>query len=88
MAVKEMNGVEINGKSVSVQLVKPPEEYTPPPLSAARNSMGVNHLEKNSNKDAPSATSTYRLPRARSKQPEFEQDSEFPPLDQVSAPLG
>ncbi|XP_052048864.1 RNA-binding protein 44 [Apodemus sylvaticus] len=82
MAVKEMNGVEINGKSVSVQLVKPPEEYTPPPLSAARNSMGVNHLEKNSNKDAPSATSTYRLPRARSKQPEFEQDSEFPPLDQ------
>ncbi|GAB1285233.1 RNA-binding protein 44 [Apodemus speciosus] len=81
MAVKEMNGVEINGKSVTVQLVKIPEEYTPP-LSAARNSISVNHLEKNSNKDAPSASSICRLPGARSKQPESEQDSEFPPLDQ------
>ncbi|XP_028611273.1 RNA-binding protein 44 [Grammomys surdaster] len=82
MAVKEMNGVEINGKSVNVRLVKIPGEHIPPPLSSTGNSTGVSHLEKNSNKDATSASSTCRLPRARSRQLESEQDSEFPPLDQ------
>ena len=52
MAVKEMNGVKINGKSVTVRLVKIPGEYTPPPLSTTGNSTSMNHLEKNTNKDA------------------------------------
>ncbi|NP_001028580.1 RNA-binding protein 44 isoform X1 [Mus musculus] len=82
MAVKEMNGVKINGKSVTVRLVKIPGEYTPPPLSTTGNSTSMNHLEKNTNKDATSASSICRLPRAKSRQLESEQDSEFPPLDQ------
>jgi RNA recognition motif-containing protein len=88
MAVKEMNGVKINGKSVTVRLVKIPGEYTPPPLSTTGNSTSMNHLEKNTNKDATSASSICRLPRAKSRQLESEQDSEFPPLDQVSVPHG
>ncbi|XP_034377962.1 RNA-binding protein 44 [Arvicanthis niloticus] len=82
MAVKEMNGVEINGKSVNVRLVKIPGEHIPPSLSTTGNSTSMSHLEKNTNKDATSASSTCRLPRARSRQLESEQDSEFPPLDQ------
>ncbi|XP_021055015.1 RNA-binding protein 44 [Mus pahari] len=83
-AVKEMNGVKINGKSVNVRLVKIPGEYTPPPpLSTTGNSTSMNHLEKNTNEDATPASSTRRLPRARSRQLESEQDSELPPLDQA-----
>ncbi|OBS59890.1 hypothetical protein A6R68_08977 [Neotoma lepida] len=81
MAVNEMNGIEINGKSVNVQLVKIPGEHTPL-LSKNGNSTSVNHLEKNTNKEGTFASSTCRLPRARPRQLESEQDSEFPPLDQ------
>ncbi|XP_006988742.1 RNA-binding protein 44 isoform X1 [Peromyscus maniculatus bairdii] len=82
MAVQEMNGIEINGKSVNVRLVKIPGEHTPPLLSKNGNGTGVNHLEKMTNKDGAFASSTCRLPRARPRQPESEQDSEFPPLEQ------
>ncbi|XP_031224266.1 RNA-binding protein 44 isoform X2 [Mastomys coucha] len=81
MAVKEMNGIEINGKSVNVRLVKIPGEYTPPPLSTTGKSTSMNHLEKNTN-NTTSAFSACRLPRARSRQLESEQDNEFPLLDQ------
>lgn len=84
MAVQEMNGIEINGKSVNVRLVKIPGEHTPPPLSKNGNSTSVHHLEKMTNKEGTFASSTCRLPRARPRQPESEQDSEFPPLEQVS----
>ncbi|XP_040608961.1 RNA-binding protein 44 isoform X2 [Mesocricetus auratus] len=82
MAVKEMNGIEINGKSVNVRLVKIPGEHTPPLLSKTGNSTSVNPLEKNTNKEGTLASSACRLPRARPRQLESEQDSEFPPLDQ------
>ncbi|CAH6791924.1 RNA-binding protein 44 [Phodopus roborovskii] len=82
MAVKEMNGIEINGKSVNVRLVKIPGEHTPPLLSKTGNSTSVNPLEKNINKEGTFASSACRLPRARPRQLESEQDSEFPPLDQ------
>lgn len=81
-----MNGIEINGKSVNVRLVKIPGEHTPPLLSKNRTSTSVSHLEKNSNKEGPFTSSACRLPRARPRQLESEQDSEFPPLDQVSFP--
>ncbi|XP_059133897.1 RNA-binding protein 44 isoform X2 [Peromyscus eremicus] len=82
MAVQEMNGIEINGKSVNVRLVKIPGEHTPPLLSKNGNNTGVNHLEKITNKEGAFASSTCRLPRARLRQLESEQDSEFPPLEQ------
>ncbi|XP_055472855.1 RNA-binding protein 44 [Psammomys obesus] len=83
MAVKEMNGIEINGKSVNVRLVKIPGEHTPPPLlSKTGSNISVNHLEKNTNKDGTSACSTCKLPRARPRHLESEQDSELPPLEQ------
>ncbi|XP_036028662.1 RNA-binding protein 44 [Onychomys torridus] len=82
MAVQEMNGIEINGKSVNVRLVKIPGEHTPPLLSRNGNSTSVSHLEKMTNKEGTFASSTCRLPRARPRQPESEQDSEFPPLEQ------
>lgn len=85
MAVKEMNGIEINGKSVNVRLVKIPGEHTPPLLSKTGNG-SVNPLEKNPNKEGTLASSACRLSRARPRQLESEQDSEFPPLDQVSFP--
>ncbi|KAI4580376.1 hypothetical protein MJT46_001744 [Ovis ammon polii x Ovis aries] len=40
MAVKEMNGIEIKGKSVNVRLVKTPGEYTSP-LSSKNGNKGV-----------------------------------------------
>ncbi|XP_043733413.1 RNA-binding protein 44 isoform X3 [Cervus elaphus] len=40
MAVKEMNGIEINGKSVNVRLVKTPGEYTSP-LSSKNGNKGI-----------------------------------------------
>ncbi|CAO2625434.1 RNA-binding protein 44, partial [Lemmus lemmus] len=81
-AVKEMNGIEINGKSVNVRLVKIPGEHTPPLLSKNGTSTSASHLEKNSNKEGTFASSACKLPRARPRQLESEQDSEFPPLDQ------
>ncbi|KAK7813393.1 hypothetical protein U0070_007962 [Myodes glareolus] len=81
-AVKEMNGIEINGKSVNVRLVKIPGEHTPPLLSKNGTSTSASHLEKNSNKEGIFASSACRLPRARPRQLESAQDSESPPLDQ------
>lgn len=81
-----MNGIEINGKSVNVRLVKIPGEHTPPLLSKNGTSTSASHLEKNSNKEGIFASSACRLPRARPRQLESAQDSESPPLDQVSFP--
>ncbi|XP_040124021.2 RNA-binding protein 44 isoform X1 [Ictidomys tridecemlineatus] len=81
MAVKEMNGMEINGKSVNVRLVKTPGEYTSPLASKNGNKVGLNNLEKNTNKEM-NASCISKLPRTRPRQLESEQDSEFSPSDQ------
>uniref|UniRef100_A0A8D2JRP2 RNA-binding protein 44 n=1 Tax=Sciurus vulgaris TaxID=55149 RepID=A0A8D2JRP2_SCIVU len=82
MAVKEMNGIEINGKSVNVRLVKTPGEYTSPLSSKNGNKVGLNNLEKNTNKEMNAASSISKLPRTRPRQLGSEQDSEFSPSDQ------
>ncbi|XP_062935936.1 RNA-binding protein 44 [Cynocephalus volans] len=82
MAVKEMNGIEINGKSVNVRLVKTPGEY-PSPLSSKNGSrVSLNNLEKSTSKEINSASSVSRLPRTRPRQLGSEQDSEFFPFGQ------
>ncbi|XP_023115680.1 RNA-binding protein 44 isoform X3 [Felis catus] len=69
MAVKEMNGIEINGKSVNVRLVKTPGECT--------SSLSYkNGMERSTSKEISSASSVSRLPRTRPRQPGSEQDSE------------
>ncbi|XP_053071989.1 RNA-binding protein 44 isoform X3 [Acinonyx jubatus] len=69
MAVKEMNGIEINGKSVNVRLVKTPGEYT--------SSLSYkNGLERSTSKEISSASSVSRLPRTRPRQLGSEQDSQ------------
>ncbi|XP_060481836.1 RNA-binding protein 44 isoform X1 [Panthera onca] len=69
MAVKEMNGIEINGKSVNVRLVKTPGEYT--------SSLSYkNGMERSTSKEISSASSVSRLPRTRPRQLGSEQDSE------------
>ncbi|XP_004427782.1 PREDICTED: RNA-binding protein 44 [Ceratotherium simum simum] len=82
MAVKEMNGIEINGKSVNVRLVKTPGEYTSPLSSKNGNRVSLNNLEKSTSKEITSASSISRLPRTRPRQLGSEQDSEFFPFDQ------
>ncbi|XP_057603166.1 RNA-binding protein 44 [Hippopotamus amphibius kiboko] len=82
MAVKEMNGTEINGKSVNVRLVKTPGEYTSPVSSKNGNKVSFNNLEKSISKEINSASSLSRLPRTRPRQLGSEQDSEFFPFDQ------
>ncbi|KAB0406176.1 hypothetical protein E2I00_000759, partial [Balaenoptera physalus] len=83
LAVKEMNGIEINGKSVNVRLVKTPGEYTSPLPSKNGNKVSFNNLEKNISKEINSASSISRLPRTRPRQQlGSEQDSEFFPFDQ------
>uniref|UniRef100_A0A671DUE8 RNA-binding protein 44 n=2 Tax=Rhinolophus ferrumequinum TaxID=59479 RepID=A0A671DUE8_RHIFE len=77
MAVKEMNGIEINGKSVNVQLVKTPGEYTSPLSSKSGHRVSLNNLEKRTSKEINSASSISRLPRTRPRQRGSEQDSEF-----------
>nr|XP_023440932.2 RNA-binding protein 44 isoform X4 [Dasypus novemcinctus]XP_058155779.1 RNA-binding protein 44 isoform X4 [Dasypus novemcinctus] len=84
MAVKEMNGLEINGKSVNVRLVKTPGEYTSPLSSKNGSRVSLNNLEKSTNKEINSASSISRLPRTRPRQLGSEQDSEFFPLDHKS----
>ncbi|XP_040306441.1 RNA-binding protein 44 isoform X2 [Herpailurus yagouaroundi] len=69
MAVKEMNGIEINGKSVNVRLVKTPGEYT--------SSLSYkNGMERSTSKEISSASSVSRLPRTRPRQLGSEQDSQ------------
>ncbi|XP_070643077.1 RNA-binding protein 44 [Bos indicus] len=81
MAVKEMNGIEIKGRSVNVRLVKTPGEYTP--LSSKNgNKVSFSNLEKSTSKEMSSPSSVSRLPRTRPRQPGSEQDSEFFPFDQ------
>ncbi|XP_073073997.1 RNA-binding protein 44 isoform X2 [Manis javanica] len=82
MAVKEMNGVEINGKSVNVRLVKIPGEYISPPSSKNGNRVTLNNLEKGTSKEINSASCVSRFPRTRPRQPGAEQDSEFFPFSQ------
>ncbi|XP_030710492.1 RNA-binding protein 44 [Globicephala melas] len=83
LAVKEMNGTEINGKSVNVRLVKTPGEYTSPLSSKNGNKVSFSNLEKNISKEVNSASSVSRLPRTRPRQQlGSEQDSEFFAFDQ------
>uniref|UniRef100_A0A8C8YVJ8 RNA-binding protein 44 n=1 Tax=Prolemur simus TaxID=1328070 RepID=A0A8C8YVJ8_PROSS len=82
MAVKEMNGLEINGKSVNVRLVKTPGEYPSPLASKFGNKTSLNNLEKSTNKEINSAIPVPRLPRTRPRQLGSEQDSEFFSFDQ------
>ncbi|XP_017393289.1 RNA-binding protein 44 [Cebus imitator] len=82
MAVKEMNGIEINGKSVNVRPVKTPGEYTSPLSSKNGNRINSNNLEKSTNKEIHSAFSISRLPRTRPRQLGSEQDSECFPSNQ------
>lgn len=82
MAVKEMNGREINGKSVNVRLVKTPGEYASPLSSKNGNRGSLNNLEKSASKEVSAASSVSRLPRTRPRQPGSEQDSEFVHFDQ------
>ncbi|XP_029081432.1 RNA-binding protein 44 [Monodon monoceros] len=83
LAVKEMNGTEINGKSVNVRLVKTPGEYTSPLSSKSGNKVSFSNLEKNISKEVNSASSVSRLPRTRPRQQlGSEQDSEFFAFDQ------
>ncbi|XP_012504276.1 PREDICTED: RNA-binding protein 44-like [Propithecus coquereli] len=77
MAVKEMNGLEINGKSVNVRLVKIPGEYPSPLASKYENKTSLNNLEKSTNKEINSAIPVPKLPRTRPRQLGSEQDSEF-----------
>ncbi|XP_052494063.1 RNA-binding protein 44 [Budorcas taxicolor] len=82
MAVKEMNGIEIKGKSVNVRLVKTPGEYTSPLASKNGNKISFSNLEKSTSKEISSPSSISRLPRTRPRQLGSEQDSEFFPFDQ------
>uniref|UniRef100_A0A8C6D2L3 RNA-binding protein 44 n=1 Tax=Moschus moschiferus TaxID=68415 RepID=A0A8C6D2L3_MOSMO len=82
MAVKEMNGVEIKGKSVNVRLVKTPGEYTSPLSTKNGNKVSFSNLEKSTSKEISSPSSISRLPRTRPRQLGSEQDSEFFPFDQ------
>ncbi|XP_045414634.1 RNA-binding protein 44 [Lemur catta] len=82
MAVKEMNGLEINGKSVNVRLVKTPGEYPSPLASKFGNKTSLNNLEKSTDKEINSAIPVPRLPRTRPRQLGSEQDSEFFSFDQ------
>ncbi|XP_048200095.1 RNA-binding protein 44 [Perognathus longimembris pacificus] len=51
MAVKEMNGIEINGKSANVRLVKTPGEYMSPLIPKSGSRVSSNHVEKNTSKE-------------------------------------
>ncbi|KAM5266692.1 RNA-binding protein 44 [Hipposideros larvatus] len=82
MAVKEMNGIEINGKSVNVRLVKTPGDCISPLSSRNGHRASLNILEKRTSKEINSASSISRLPRTRPRQLGSEQDSEFFHLDQ------
>ncbi|XP_006152013.1 RNA-binding protein 44 [Tupaia chinensis] len=82
MAVKEMNGIEINGKSVNVRLVKTPGDYTSPLFSKTGNKVSLNNLEKSTNKEFNSNSSISILPRTRPRQLESEQDGEVFPFEQ------
>uniref|UniRef100_A0A2K5J7U2 RNA-binding protein 44 n=2 Tax=Colobus angolensis palliatus TaxID=336983 RepID=A0A2K5J7U2_COLAP len=82
IAVKEMNGIEINGKSVNVRPVKILGEYTSPLSSKNGNRISSNNLEKSTNKEIHSAFSISRVPRTRPRQLGSEQDSEVFPSNQ------
>lgn len=69
MAAEEMNGVEMNGKSVKVRLVKTPGEHT----SSLSFKTGT---DRSTSKETGSASSVSRLPRTRPRQLGSEQDPE------------
>ncbi|XP_054426713.1 RNA-binding protein 44 [Pteronotus mesoamericanus] len=81
-AVKEMNGVEVNGKSVNMRLVKSPAECPSPLSSKNGRRVSLNNLEKNTNKEMDSASCISRVPRTRPRQQGSEEDSEFFHFDQ------
>ncbi|XP_020030130.2 RNA-binding protein 44 [Castor canadensis] len=80
MAVKEMNGVEINGKSVNVRLVKTPGEHMSPLSPKNGDRASLNHLKKNTKETIP-ASSVSRLPKHRPQLLGSGQGSEHSPLD-------
>ncbi|XP_077011681.1 RNA-binding protein 44 isoform X3 [Tamandua tetradactyla] len=84
MAAEEMNGIDINGKSVNVRLVKTPGEYTSPVSSKNGRKDNLNNLGKSTNEEINSSSSISRLPRTRPRQLGSEQDNEFFPLDHKS----
>ncbi|KAM7105984.1 RNA-binding protein 44 [Molossus nigricans] len=81
-AAKEMNGIEINGKSVNVRLIKSPGECTSPLSSKNGKRISLNNWEKNTNKEVNSASSVSRLPRTRPRHLGSEQDRESFHFDQ------
>ncbi|KAM5324752.1 RNA-binding protein 44 [Glossophaga mutica] len=81
-AVNEMNGMEINGKSVNVRLVKSPGECTSPLSSKNGRRVSLNNLEKSINKEINSASCIARLPRTRPRQLGSEEESESFHFDQ------
>ncbi|XP_066136439.1 LOW QUALITY PROTEIN: RNA-binding protein 44 [Saccopteryx bilineata] len=75
-AAKEMNGIEINGRAVSVRLVKNLGECTSPLSSRNGKRVSLNSLDKNTNKEIRSASSVARLPKTRPSQLGPEPDDE------------
>ncbi|XP_058520289.1 RNA-binding protein 44 [Ochotona princeps] len=82
MAVREMNGTEIHGKSVSVRLVKTPGDPMSPLSSQSGDRVSLMSSEKNTSRGVGSVPYASRLPRSRPRPPGAEQDSECCPLDQ------
>ncbi|XP_012580599.1 PREDICTED: RNA-binding protein 44 [Condylura cristata] len=82
VAVKEMNGMEINGKAVNVRLVKSPGEYAAPLPSRSGNRVGLNNTEKAASKETSSAPPVSRAPRTRPRHLGAGQDSELFPSNQ------
>ncbi|XP_040828368.1 RNA-binding protein 44 [Ochotona curzoniae] len=82
MAVKEMNGTEINGKFVSVRLVKTPGDPTSPLSSQHGDRVSLTSSEKNPNGGVGSVPCASSLPRSRPRPTGAEPDSECCPLAQ------
>ncbi|XP_049629588.1 RNA-binding protein 44 [Suncus etruscus] len=81
-AVKEMNGIKINGKAVNVRLVKTPGEYPSPLLLKNGNRVSVNNLENSTCKESKPVSSISRLARTRPRHLVSEQDNELFPFEQ------
>uniref|UniRef100_A0A4X2LYN1 TTC3/DZIP3/RBM44-like helical domain-containing protein n=1 Tax=Vombatus ursinus TaxID=29139 RepID=A0A4X2LYN1_VOMUR len=76
MAVEEMNGKEINGKSVSVRLVKTPVENAPPLSFRNESRLAPGGLEKTmDSKGSSSAPSPAKLPAHVLRPPGPEQEN-------------
>ncbi|XP_027731073.1 RNA-binding protein 44 [Vombatus ursinus] len=89
MAVEEMNGKEINGKSVSVRLVKTPVENAPPLSFRNESRLAPGGLEKTmDSKGSSSAPSPAKLPAHVLRPPGPEQENIYLSVDQKSGKKG